>query len=113
MNEIEVAATSDKVPLTDIPRTAQEPTCGRIVHVYSAQWKGPLPGTVVRATGDTDGHPAVTLKVSGDSMVDGFAERTLRRVPVLDPMGGKVAKTEFWAEWMPFQAAQHAKQKVG
>lgn len=119
-----------KQPLAEFPTTQQPPGPGRIVHVKYAEPDGPprtLPGMVVRAHLPPDGHPLVNVVPVGDGL-DGVpfdgAGPALFDLPLFDPLSPGVvpdltpqpadrpfAGRLLWAEWMPYQAAQHQRRQ--
>ena len=117
------AEQSQDKPAVEIPELTSKPiTVGRILHVYMPhQFAGPRPAIVARVSTDP-GFAAVNI------FVDGFEDsaflKTLRDKPagntyvvtVYDPLTEEqrkavAAEDVYWAEWMPFQAAQSQLQE--
>ena len=95
-----------------VPATRQWPEVGRTAMCHR---KGcaPLPAKVVAVVPDPGPHPKVVLVVFGISITQ--PATVLPAMPLFDPLGGRTppGDPEVWAEWMPFQADQHAKRAAG
>jgi len=87
-------------------RTKTEPSVGRQVHLYSREFDGPRPATIVTMRPGQK-HALVDLFVMGNGGAgDGWEQRTAAGVPLLDPLDD-TARGELrngvprWCEWPP------------
>lgn len=110
-----------------LPHSKTQASCGRVVHVYSNQWRGPRPAIVVQAWGVSGTHQLINATVIQDGCNDKALTMgaTLGSVGLYDPLtpeqraaliagpGASSADNpaRFHAEWMPFQAGQATQTK--
>lgn len=99
-----------------------KPTCGRVVWVFNTnQWKGARPGLVLECVGEGDGagpdapfgnkpYHLIDAKVFLNGAEDGNESSNMRCIALLDPPAeGDAPREGIWAEWMPYQVGQAAK----